>query len=283
MTAETLSPTSAPAPTTDVDQARRDLSDTGVCIMRDALTPATLAEVRDALYRAGRSDRRRAREIKFEGDYPEDDTNQRVWNLPSRDPVFLDLVEHALALTFVRDILGWPALLSNISANITGPGGGEMVFHADQTYMPQPWAGIQGINVIWCVDDFTEENGATRFVPGSHRLNRTPREHEGNVPTVALEAPAGSMAVMEGRVWHKTGNNFTVGQTRAGIFAWYTLPIYLPQENWWLSLDPSVRQFGSDDLQVLFGYRVSGFGKVNGASPGGPPGDPILPAFARVP
>ena len=195
----------APAPTTDVDRARQDLATTGLCVLRDVLTVEVLADVRDALYRAARSDRQRSREVKFLGDYPDDNTNQRVWNLPSRDPIFLDLVEHPMALTFVREAIGWPALLSNISANITGPGGGEMFLHADQTYMPQPWSGIQGVNVIWCVDDFTDENGATRVVPGSNQLNRGPTAEDQAVGTVPLEAPAGSMVVMEGRVWHKTG------------------------------------------------------------------------------
>jgi ectoine hydroxylase-related dioxygenase (phytanoyl-CoA dioxygenase family) len=48
-----------PAPTTDLDQARQDLARTGLCVMRDVLTGETLADVRDALYRAARSDRRR--------------------------------------------------------------------------------------------------------------------------------------------------------------------------------------------------------------------------------
>jgi ectoine hydroxylase-related dioxygenase (phytanoyl-CoA dioxygenase family) len=196
-----------------------------------------------------------------------DDTNQRVWNLPSRDPAFLDLVEHPLALTVVREVLGWPALLSNISANITGPGGGEMGLHADQGYMPEPWGRVQGVNIAWCLDDFTEANGGTRIVPGSHRRNRTPTADEQYLPTVAVEAPAGSMVMMEGRVWHRTGNNVTADEHRAGVFAWYTLPIYLPQENWWLSLDPSVRQFGSDTLLTLFGFKAGGFGRVNGVSP----------------
>ena len=133
----------------------------------------------EALYRAADNDRARSREQKFGLDYGHDDTNQRVWNVLSRDPVFEDLVEHPLALDFVRAVLGWPALLGNLSANITGPGGGEMVLHADQIFVPEPWAAEpQGLNVAWCLDDFTEANGATRIVPGSHRLNRAPRADE---------------------------------------------------------------------------------------------------------
>jgi ectoine hydroxylase-related dioxygenase (phytanoyl-CoA dioxygenase family) len=85
--------------------------------------------------------------------------------------------------------------------------------------------------------------------------------------TVAIEAPAGSMVAMEGRVWHKTGNNRTVDQRRAGVFAWYTIPIYRPQENWFLALDDDVVDSASDDLLVLFGYKAFGLGLVNGASP----------------
>ncbi|HEX9530368.1 MAG TPA: phytanoyl-CoA dioxygenase family protein [Acidimicrobiales bacterium] len=265
MTIEDRPTVDAPAPTTDLDQARRDLEATGLCVVADVLTGDALTEVRDAAYRAAASDRRRGRVQRFGGDF--DVTNQRVWNLPSRDPVFLDVVEHPLALSFVREVIGWPALLSNISANLTGPGGGEMYFHCDQFYMPQPWSGVQGINMIWCVDDFTEDNGATRVVPGSHALNRPPLQDDRLVATVPLEARRGSMVVMDGRVWHRTGTNRTRDEHRCGLFAWYTPPIYLPQENWWLSLDPSVRLFGSDELLTLFGFKATSFGRVYDRSP----------------
>ena len=255
-------------PTRDAEQAADDMEAMGFCIVPDVLPPQRLARVRDALYRAASEDRARGWEQKFRLDYAHDDTNQRVWNLLSRDPVFADLVEDPLALGLVKATIGWPALLGSISANITGPGGGEMVLHADQIFVPEPWpAQPQGVNVAWCIDDFTDENGASRIVPGSHRLNRKPAADEAAKDSVALEAPAGSIIVMESRVWHKTGNNRTQAQRRAGIFAWYTRPIYRQQENWFLSLDPIIRQFGSDTLLTLLGYKTEGLGLVYGASP----------------
>jgi ectoine hydroxylase-related dioxygenase (phytanoyl-CoA dioxygenase family) len=256
-----------PEPTRDLAQAEKDLRECGVCLLEGALEPAQLAGVHAALYRAADDDRTRGREAKFNFDYAHDDTNQRVWNLLSRDAVFADLVEHPAALQLLRAFIGWPILLSNISANITGPGGGEMVLHADQIYMPQPWSGIQALNVGWCVDRFTDENGATRIVPGSHKLNRMPTDAELTSDTVALEAPAGTMVVMEGRLWHKTGNNRTRDERRAAIFGFYTLPIYRTQENWFLSLNPSVHRYASETLLVLLGYKAEGLGLVNGASP----------------
>lgn len=244
-----------------------DLEAHGVAIVEGALDAGQLRTARDALYGAASRDRAEGKEVRFGLDLPNDTTNQRVWNLPNRDPIFCALAEHPLALEVVRGVLGWPALLSNISANITGPGGGEMVLHADQLYMPEPWGGIQGVNVLWCLDDFTDENGGTRYVPGSHRHNRAPSGDDHALDTVAIEAPAGSMVVMEGRVWHKTGNNRTADARRAGVFAWYTTPIYRAQENWFLALDADVVDAASDDLLVLFGFKAMGLGLVNGASP----------------
>jgi ectoine hydroxylase-related dioxygenase (phytanoyl-CoA dioxygenase family) len=117
------------------------------------------------------------------------------------------------------------------------------------------------------LDDFTADNGATCVVPGSQRLHRNPRDADNGSKTCPLVAPAGSMIVFESRVWHRTGFNRTRNQRRAGVFAWYTRPIYRTQENWFLSLDPAVRQFASDDMLVLLGYRTQGLGLVNGRSP----------------
>ncbi len=257
-----------PSPTRDFTEGLRHIRNLGLCIVPDVLSGPALSAAREALYRAAEADRARGREQKFGLDYAHDNTNQRVWNVLSRDPLFEDMAEHPAALAFIRAVLGWPALLGNISANITGPGGGEMVLHADQIFVPEPWpAKPQGLNVTWCLDDFTQANGATRIVPGSHRLNRPPTPDEANIDTVALEAPAGSIVVFESRLWHKTGFNRTADQRRAGVFAWYTTPIYRAQENWFLSLDPSIRQFASDEMLVLLGYKAAGLGLVNGASP----------------
>ena len=254
--------TAPPAATRDPEQAERDLKIHGLAILEGALESPALKEVRDTLYRVAEQDRRYGR---VEAAIRTDEGAQRVWNLPSRDPVFCDLAEHPLALRLVKSALGWPVLLSNISANITGPGTGEMMLHADQGMNPQPWAGPHGVNIAWCLDDFTAANGATLAVLGSHLANRQPGPGDADAPTVPLFAKAGSLIAIDGRVWHKTGANTTSDQTRAGIFGFYTLPIYLPQENWWLSLDPAVRQFGSDTLLRLLGFRGDGhFGRVNG-------------------
>lgn len=254
-----------PPPTRDLADAKRHLREFGVCLIPDALDPARLARARDALYRAADDDRTRGTEQKGFG-LDVDDNNQRVWNLLNRDPVFTDLAQHPLALELVEHTIGWPALLSNISGNITGPGAARGVLHADQIFVPQPWPEVpQGINVAWCIDDFTTENGATEVVVGSHRWNRLPTADD-DVAMVSVEAPAGSVFAFESRIWHRTGANTSADRRRAAVFPFYTTPIYRTQENWFLSLSPGVIRGASDTLLTLLAYKSQGFGLVYGRS-----------------
>jgi ectoine hydroxylase-related dioxygenase (phytanoyl-CoA dioxygenase family) len=251
-----------PSPVRSLEAAEQDLKAHGLAIVDGVLQGETLKAARDALYRVAAQDVRHGR---VEEGIRTDLGVQRVWNLPSRDPVFCDLVEHPAALQLVKSALDWPVLLSNFSGNITGPGTGEMMMHADQGAFPGIWTKPYVVNIVWCLDDFTEANGGTRIVPGSHLQNRQPGADDANSATVALEAKAGAMVAVDGRLWHKTGANRTADERRAGLFAVYSLPMFLPQENWWLSLDPSVRQFGSDTLLRLLGFKGDYFyGRVNG-------------------
>ena len=87
-----------PPPTRDIAQGLRNIADFGFTIVPDVLTGDALKAARDALYRAAASDRARGREQHFGLDYAHDSSNQRVWNVLSRDPVFEDLAFHPVAV-----------------------------------------------------------------------------------------------------------------------------------------------------------------------------------------
>jgi hypothetical protein len=264
---EPLASLPLPAPTRELPDALRNLREQGLCVIPEVLRGDALRRAHDAMYRAAEDDGRRGHAQHGFG-LDVDEKNVRVWNLLNRDPIFVDLAEHPLALELVRATVGWPALLSNISGNITGPGAAAGVLHADQIFAPEPWsASPQGMNVAWCIDDFTRENGATEVVVGSHRWNRMPTEADAGVRTVSCEAPAGSVIAFESRIWHRTGANTSRDQRRAAVFPFYTTTIYRPQENWFLSLSPGVVSTASDALLTLLAYKSEGFGLVYGRSP----------------
>jgi ectoine hydroxylase-related dioxygenase (phytanoyl-CoA dioxygenase family) len=142
------------------------------------------------------------------------------------------------------------------------------VLHADQIFVPEPWpTRPQGINVAWCIDDFTAENGATQVAVGSHRWNRAPTLDDVDVAMTTVEAPAGSAFAFESRIWHRTGANTSRDRMRAAVFPFYTTPIYRTQENWFLSLSPGVVGAASERLLTLLAYKSQGFGLVYGRSP----------------
>ena len=255
-------------PTTDLDRAWRDLAEYGLCLLTGAIDRSHLDRLRRRLYEIADADTAAGRGYVYDDDL----TNQRVWCLLGHDELFATVAKNPLALDFVRRLLGPRVLLSSLTANITGPGGGGMALHTDQGYLPHPWPTSPLVaNAIWMIDDFSADNGATMVAPGSHHLGCGPQHLEpGTAPPtlVPLEAPAGTVCIMDGRIWHRTGVNNTIADRRAGLFAYYTKPHIRSQEDWQRSLTPE--QLASADadpvLADLIGLRSwHSLGLVNGA------------------
>jgi len=151
-------------------------------------------------------------------------------------------------------MLGNSFLISNFSANITEPGNEPMQLHADQGYVVPPWPEIPlACNVAWLLDDFTEDNGGTCYVPGSHRHGHGP-DPERSYDTIPIQAPAGSMLIMDGRLWHRTGANRTESDKRAALFGYYALRWIRPQMSWNTTLWPTTVARLEPEFLDLLGY-----------------------------
>ena len=245
----------------DMARYKGELDEQGYCLVHEALEPAQLRELRDTLVRVA------ADEIANGTDYVyEDGSNQRVWVLLNKGRCFEALVQNEIALELVGHLLGPGFLLSNVNANIAGPGGKPMFLHSDQDYVPSPFPKYALVtNVMWFLDEFTDENGATRIVPMSHKLLHSP-DYTRRYDTVAVTGPAGTAMVFHGALWHQTGRNRSTDQKRHGILTYYCRPFMRQQENFFKSLDDAVLARAAPRLRQLLGYEMwlGGVGAIGG-------------------
>jgi len=220
-------------PSAAPDEAVRQLLDEGWCVVPDVLSPAESAHALARLWAAADAWRARGHDTHISVLDP-NAANVRVFDLLDLDPLFRDLIRRPVAMALVRALLGADAMISNFTANIARPGSRSMSLHSDQALVvPEPWLQPWSINIIWCLTDVRGDNGATLFIPGSHKVTR--REELGAEPggrLVPFEAKAGSIIAMDGRVWHTSGANITADEDRALLFGYYSRGFLRPQVNW---------------------------------------------------
>ena len=231
---------------------RAQLTAEGFCVVPGVLDAARLHHVRRALERAVEESARRGLRTRFPELDP-NDRNVRVFQLLELDPVFRELIVHPQALACVRALLGDDVRISNFTANIARPGSGSMFLHSDLGLVaPEPWTRAGSVNAIWCLDGIREENGATRYLPGSHRFTRAAELPEDAAERLrSFEAPAGALLVMDGRLWHTSGCNRTRDEDRALLFGYYSRRAIAPQADWRRELSPATRAALAPELAAL--------------------------------
>jgi ectoine hydroxylase-related dioxygenase (phytanoyl-CoA dioxygenase family) len=229
-----------------VDADKQRLDEDGYVIIEGYLDKAALARVR------GRLVEQAALEAAEGWANGYDAQSQAVINLLSKGEAFAELAQSPGVVELIEHLLGPEVLLSSITSNIVGPGTPAQALHADQRMVPAPWAIPMVANVAWILDDFTATNGATMIVPGSH-VHGTHPDLSHPPKAVPVIAPAGSVMVFDGRLWHGAGENRS-DRRRHVIFAYYCAPYLRQQENMFLGLDQAVVERASPRLKALLGY-----------------------------
>ncbi len=242
----------------NVETCRARLNDEGWCVIPNVLEPARAADIFDRLWSAAAESRRRGAPTRI-GSLDPNEHNVRVFNLLDLDPVFRDLIQHPLAVDLVTGQIGPSFLISNFTANIARPGSRSMKAHSDQSLVvPEPWEAPWAMNVIWCLTDCRGQNGATLFLPGSHRFSRR-ADLPANLVAgmIPFEAPAGSIIAMDGRLWHTSGANVTANEDRALLFGYYSAAFLRPQVNWNATLSAETQAGLSTPMRAWLGLEAT--------------------------
>jgi len=121
--------------------------------------------------------------------------------------VFEQALMNEPALAIMSYLLGESCRLQHMTGVKKGPGTEYMLMHADNNHTAQPIAFpmlAEHANATWILSDYSEENGSTCLVAGSHKLCRAPTSHEARDLTLykPIEAKAGSILIHHSNVWH---------------------------------------------------------------------------------
>ena len=168
--------------------------------------------------------------LEAEGDEAGKEVHQehgtdRLADLINKGEIFDVTYTHPRVLAGIAHVLGGDLKLSSLNARFAKPGEGLQGLHADWGRLDN--AGqFQVCNSIWLLDDFTETNGATRVVPGSHRFGtRVPSDDMADTTAThpdekLILGPAGTVVIFNSHAWHGGTRNQTEKPRRA-MHAYY--------------------------------------------------------------
>ena len=155
-----------------------------------------------------------------------------VMSLLSYDNFFVDFAVGNKCLKFADYFLGsyYQLFCQNGVINQSNRSSDQIInmWHRDLNYLHFTTSKPFGINIFFCIDDFTPENGATYMLPGSHRFEEFPGIEFAEQHKVQLEAKAGSALVFDAMIFHRAGRN-TSDKSRVTMTNIYTYPFMKQQ------------------------------------------------------
>ena len=294
-----------PEPTKSIEVAKNDLKKWGYCLLENAIPADLNKKVLERLVEQAAAEKKLniayedGSKTKKWGEFDKNKNNtginQRVWMLPNKGKVFLEILELHNYVDCIKQVVGNEYLISSFGANIAKPGGIAMDLHTDQWWLPDPVRRNEDFlpsgsidrkkfnikvnkdisnnnelisrpaasNVLIMLNGMTRENGGTLIVPGSHLFGRHPDKNiDKNIETISAEGPPGCAIITDGRVWHGTGANISK-EERLAILITFCCPQFRPQENFTLGIKKEIFSQLNDYQKELFGFKVwNGYGRI---------------------
>lgn len=170
--------------------------------------------------------------------------------------VFLGLALNRKILALMRKLIRGAFILNQQNGIINPPeeSYNQAAWHRDLPYQHFVSSIPLAINALFCVDDFTRQNGATFVLPASHRSEAFPSEHYVGNHAVQVEAKAGSYIVLDCMVFHAGGFNAS-GTARRAVNHVYTIPYFKQQISLCENMVPNLKL--SDEARQILGFTYA--------------------------
>jgi ectoine hydroxylase-related dioxygenase (phytanoyl-CoA dioxygenase family) len=232
----------------DVAEHTARIAEVGYTIVEDAIESDLLDQLQSELDRLESDLGIVPADNDFEGA-----RTVRIYNLLVHGAAFERIPVHPNVLPVVEGVLDPQCLVSSLSSIAICEGETPQPVHADDQLIPIPKPHPPTVcNTMWALTDFTEANGATRVIPGSHTADRSP-DYGRHYDSIPAEMSRGSVLIWHGSLWHGGGAN-TTPHRRVGIAMNYCAGYIRQQENQQLGIPREVAARFGERLQRLCGY-----------------------------
>ncbi len=187
-------------------------------------------------------------------------TTLRIYQILARSRSSAKLIGHDMVVG-VADAILLPHCINYRIGSCSGieiwPGEAAQMLHRDDSIYPMHFAGVEWqISTLWALTDFSDENGATHVLPGSHGGSlRVDTATQGD--TVQAAMPKGSLLLYLGSTYHG-GDANKAGEPRMGLVNTYSVGWLRQEENQYLSIPRETMDSYPKKIRDLMGYRPHG-------------------------
>lgn len=181
--------------------------------------------------------------------------------LTQGDPVFIQLATHWKLITILGKLIVGKFTLNQQNGVINPPGEtyNQGAWHRDLPYQHYVSSSPLAVNALFCVDDFTLENGSTFVLPATHKTANYPSKSYIQRNALQVEAKAGQYILLDCMLFHSGGFNGTHKERRA-VNHVYTIP-YLKQQ---IKLPELLKNVNlTPDQRELFGFNFKEFTSID--------------------
>ena len=238
-----------------------DLRDQGYTIVRNALSGTQVEETRRAVKELLNEEEDVARSTGTQTD-----NLRNAHAIVGKHPHFYEFYLNRPVIQIVRSVLGADAMLYDGNIRVPMPTGerdaakGFQVHVDREDYTVLPFADGRhfpmALNVVWCLVDFTQQNGGTLLWPESHLSCSVPDADLDSSDAIQIEAPAGSAIIWDAALWHQGGINYST-EPRWTVIAYYLRPWLKGKTDSVRMLPPEAVVCMSDEAKRLVGIEPS--------------------------
>jgi hypothetical protein len=196
--------------------SKRALDENGFLILPGFLTTAQVARFVDRVEKLFVEEGEQAG-----SEFKQEPGTRRLANCVDKGEEFEKAIENPVVLECMEAVLGPDFKLSSLNVRSANPHSNcGQPLHADSGAIADE-RGYWVCNSVWMLDDFTQDNGALRVVPGSHKWRKLPEPGARVEGEKLVTGKAGTVVIMNAHMWHGGTDNRT-DKPRRAMHVYYT-------------------------------------------------------------